>query len=529
MTTVADDTRAAAGRDRVVVVGAGMAGLLAARVLADHYPTVLVLDRDELPREPVDRPGVPQGRHSHGLLARGRDVLETLFPGLTDDLVRRGALLADVQATTRVYIGDRPLAAAAGDLRSLRVSRRLLEWYVRQRVAALPGVEIRDRTSVVDLVVDPAGGAVTGVVASPVDGDGRLEMGADVVVDASGRTTRVPVWLSRHGVTTPPEERVRVDVSYATRRFRRPPGHPDGGARTVLCPPTPRTPRAAVAIPQELGGLTVSVAGYHGDRPPTDLDGFAEFARTCCSPAIADLVTGLEPVDDGATYRFAANRRARFERAAAHPAGLVVLGDALCAFDPVFGQGMTVAALECLELGRCLSESRDDLARRFFPRAAVHLDTPWTLVVGSIRRQPDPDAVTPDGPRRRRLPERRQAVDRYVRALQRAATDDAVLADAFLRVVHLVEPSPSLLRPRYAARVAKARLAPTRAGPLGRVLGRRARPTSPTPAGAEPLDPAAPPGPTPPTLLPGTPDTSHTDAVGQHHPSITARQEATPS
>jgi 2-polyprenyl-6-methoxyphenol hydroxylase-like FAD-dependent oxidoreductase len=428
-----------------VVIGASIAGLLAARALSDYYEKVVVLDRDRLPDDPVARSGVPHMRHSHALLAKGREAMEDLLPGLTAELVDQGALLRDVQEEPTFHVGGLPLATARSGLLALGVSRPLLEWQVRRRVEALPGVELRDRTSVLDLVFNEAKTAVTGVSVSHMDGPGTCEtIKADLVVDASGRTGRTVEWLERRGYAGPAEEHHRVDVVYATRQFEAPPGTAGPGA--VLQPVSQEVPRSAVMLPQEGGRWTVSIAGYHGERPPTSLAEFTAYARSVPGP-LADVLDTLWPLDDGLTYRFPANVRRRYEKLRRFPDGLLVAGDAMCAFDPAFGQGMTVATLEAWELHGCLRTGSANLAQRYFRRAAAHIDTPWTITVGRDLQLPG----SPEG-----APLATRLVNRYIAALLRAAVDDAVLATAFLRVSHLAARPPSLMAPRYAVRVLRA-------------------------------------------------------------------------
>jgi 2-polyprenyl-6-methoxyphenol hydroxylase-like FAD-dependent oxidoreductase len=430
---------------RAVVIGGSIAGLLAARALSDYYEHVVVLDRDRVPEDPVARSGVPQMRHSHALLAKGREAMEDLLPGLTAELVAQGALLRDVQEEPSFHVAGRPLATARSGLLALGVSRPLLEWQVRRRVEALPGVELRDRTSVLDLVFDDAKAVVTGVSVSHMDWAGGCEtIKADLVVDASGRTGRTVEWLERRGYAGPPEEHHRVDVVYATRQFEAPPGVTMPTA--LLQPVTPDVPRSAVMLPQEGGRWTVSIAGYHGERPPTALGDFTAYARSVPGP-MADVLERLWPLDDGLTYRFPANVRRRYERMRRFPDGLLVAGDAMCAFDPAFGQGMTVAALEAWELHGCLRTGSANVAQRYFRRAAVHIDTPWTITVGRDLQLPG----SPEG-----APLATRLVNRYIAALLRAAVDDAELATAFLRVSHLAARPPSLMAPRYAVRVLRA-------------------------------------------------------------------------
>ncbi len=184
----------------------------------------------------------------------------------------------------------------------------------------------------------------------------------------------------------------------------------------------------------------VSLAGRNGEQPPLELEEYRAWARTLATPELADAIDALVPLDDGVRYRFPANRRRRYERLRDFPVGLVVTGDALCAFDPVYGQGMTVAAVEAEELGRCLDQGGlRDLAHRFHRRAAAHIDTPWTIAAGAPT----------DG----RVPIRRRLVDAYLARLIRAAADDPMLAAAFLRVNHLVDRPQDLMRPALARRV----------------------------------------------------------------------------
>ncbi|MGL5818905.1 MAG: FAD-dependent oxidoreductase [Phycicoccus sp.] len=455
-------------RRRAVVVGAGIAGLLAARVLADTYDEVVVLDRDHLPEDPVPRAGVPQGRHVHGLLARGREAMEELLPGLTAELVAHGATCSDFQSSSRMHVEGRPLAVGASGLLTLAVSRPLLEWQVRRRVAAVPNVGIRERAAVLDLGVGgepsttrgpavPLGAAlplpdddrsprVAGVNVSWLDRTGAAAtIDADLVVDASGRMSRTCEWLQRRDLPVAGEEHVRVDVCYATRVFRRRPEDLDG-LSALLATSDPVTARSGILLAQEGERWIAGLTGYHGERPPTDLIGFLAWADTLVAP-LGPALRALEPLDNrAATHRFPSSVRRRYERVGRPPDGLVVLGDALCAFNPAYGQGMAVAAAEALELRSCLAAGDDDLARRFFRRAARVVDTPWTLVVGRDRQLL---ASTEPVPVATRL------ANRYLRALLRAATSDPELARRFLRVQHLVARPPTLMTPGTVARVAR--------------------------------------------------------------------------
>jgi len=438
------------------VVGASIAGVLAAHSLAERFGRVTLIDRDSMPPGPQWRPGVPQGRHTHGLLARGRAAIEVMLPRTTEDLVVQGALLRDAQAEGRWHLAGGPLAAGASALPMLLVSRPRLEWYLRQRLTARPGVDVLEQTAVLDLAFSADERRVVGVVVRDRDGgEGRL-VAADLVVDASGRTSRTPEWLGRRGYPAPDEEVRRVDKNSVTRVFRADPARRQPAAIAVAA--RPELPRGGVMLAQECDRLTVTLAGSHGDRVPLTLPEFLAWARSLASTELADAIDGLADLDDGAVYRFPANRRRGYEHLRAFPERLVVTGDAFCCFDPVFGQGMTVAALEALELGRSVEEGMAGLARRFHARAATHIDTPWLIAAGG----------TPPDSGRTSLRER--LVGRYLAALQRAAVSDPVLAQAFLRVSHLVDRPRELMRPGRAVRVLAGSLRPRRRSGAARRL-----------------------------------------------------------
>ncbi len=422
------------------MLGASIAGLVAARVLGDHYDRVTIIDRDEIPTAPDNRPGVPQGRHVHGILARGREIAELLFPGTTDDLVARGARLVDPHADGRWHpVGRPPLASGRSDLRMLLVSRPLLEWYLRGRLLADSRHTVVPESSVLDLAFSADQRRVLGAIVRDRDGGTPRLVPADLVVDATGRTSRTPEWLERRGYPTPPEEVRRADKSYVTRWFGRP---DDSYPPVVAVFATSQCQRSGIVLAQEDDRYVVSVVGLNGDRPPLELADFRAYARSLASPVIADIVDHLRPLDDGARYRFPASRRRRYERVDRFPDGLVVTGDALCAFDPVYGQGMSAAAMEAVELGRCLTDGRSDLARRFHEAAARVIDNPWTIAVGVA---PDSDGKVPIAAR---------VANQYLVRYLRAATVDPQLALGFLRVNHLTAAPASLMRPRRLLAVA---------------------------------------------------------------------------
>jgi len=424
--------------DRAVVLGASMAGLLAARVLTATYAQVTVIDRDELPEAPTHRRGVPHGRHLHALAARGQQILEELFPGLTAELVAHGAPAGNLLADARLYLSGHQLRQADSGLVLLCASRPLLESCVRARVRALPDVVFLDRCDVVGLATTPDGRRATGVrVLRRADGSAEELLGADLVVDASGRGSRTPAWLEALGYPRPNKEQVRIGLGYATRTYRLSPDAADGDL-AILDAATPEHPRTGALQALEGDRWMLTLAGILGDHPPTDPDDFLDFARSLRFPDIYEAVRDAEPLDDPVGFRFPASVRHRYERLTGFPAGFLVVGDAVASFNPIYGQGMSVAAMEALTLRRHLERGSEPQAGRWFRDLARVVDVPWDMAAGG-------DLAFPGVQGHRTLKVRLASA--YLARLHAVAAHDDRLATAFIRVAGLVATPQSLLRP----------------------------------------------------------------------------------
>lgn len=427
-----------------VVIGGSMAGLLAARVLSEHFQRLVIVERDRLPAGPAQRKGVPQGQHAHALLGQGKQILEHLFPGLTEQLRRQGAPLG----RGRYFSGGGYFARSPQAPASLYLSRPLLESAIRGRVAALPNVELLQERSVTGLVSDAERRRIVGVQLEGSDGATAEVVSAALVVDAGGRGSRMPAWLEELGYPRPELERVEVDMAYASRIYERRPEHLAGDLMLIIAPTT-QNPRACALLAQEGDRWQVTLAGYFGDRPPLDEAGFLQFARALPTQDVSELLQSARPLSEPVAFRFPSNQRWRYERLHAFPTGLLVIGDALCSFTPAYGQGMSVAATEALALSACLAQGHHDLARRFFQRAAQAIDNPWALTVGNDKRL----SQLP-------LPRPRRMLNWYLDRYQHAAQTDPVLALAFQRVGNLFAAPASLLHPALAWRVLRSALLP---------------------------------------------------------------------
>lgn len=434
-----------------IVVGASMGGLLAARALADYYDQVTVLERDTFPPVGEHRKGVPQGKHTHVLLARGLAVMEAFFPELTAQLVAQGAIHDDIMGVVRWFHEGGYHCRFNSGLLGLGISRPLLEGHVRTRLAGLPNVRITGGRDVLGLTTTPDKTRVTGVRLIPRQmGSAEELLAADLVVDASGRGSRTPAWLKELGYVSPAEERVRVGISYATRLYRQ---RPEllGGQLGALIAASPRNPRGGVLSAQENNEWIVTLFGYFDHKPPTDEQGFLGFARALDAPDIYQAIQASEPLGDIIPTTKPASQRHYYEHLTRFPEGLLVTADAICSFNPIYGQGMTVAALEALALQDCLAAGTQGLARRFFKLAGEVVDIPWQIAVGNDLRMP--------GVEGQRTAQSR-FINWYISKLHVAARYDPVVALAFHKVTNLIAPPPSVLYPRIALRVLRGNLRP---------------------------------------------------------------------
>jgi len=429
------ETTTNANREHAIVIGGSMAGLLAARVLSEFYKRVTIIERDQVNLQAQPRPGVPQGRHTHGVLASGSETLETLFPGISQSLVAAGALRNDIVRDARWFFEGGCLNRAPSGLNGLLLSRPMLEAAVRERVLAIPNVSVRAGTVCDGL--EFTGDRVCGV---RVAGE---TIAADLTVDTTGRGSRTPDWLEPHGYEKPARDVVEVALAYTTRFFRRRPSDMGGDVAAII-PPTPTGKRGGVMLAQEGDRWTVTLIGHFGECAPEEINGFVEYSKTLPAPYIYEVIRTAEPLGDAAAFRFPASVRRRYERLSRFPEGLLVMGDAICSFNPIYGQGMSVASLESLELRKILSQNPPDLSKMFLRCAAKLVDIPWSLAVGNDLRIPETVGPRTAGVR---------FVNWYISKLHRAAHADPVVSLAFHRVGNLLAPPPAVMHPRIALRV----------------------------------------------------------------------------
>ncbi|MFD9061119.1 NAD(P)/FAD-dependent oxidoreductase [Kitasatospora purpeofusca] len=449
-----------------MVIGAGIAGLFAARALTGHFRQVIVIDRDALPPDAAHRTGVPQGAHVHALFTRGLRTAEELLPGFADTLLQRGGQRIDVGADLAIHTPYGWGTRSASNLEVVGASRPLIEAVARERITLLPGVRLLDRHHVERLTGNKY--RVQAVRARDLQLDSTIDLPTQLVVDASGRGSRLPAWLDTLGCPEPvPETVIDPQLGYATRLYRRSPTSDPGWRACYSLLNAPTTTRGAVIAPIEDQRWIVTLLGIGPDRPGRHDNDFLPFAASLATPEIARALQQATPLTHVATSRATANRRRHLDQVATLPANLFVLGDAACAFNPIYAQGMTVAMLTAQLLDTCLREPAGPAspAARYHRRLSKLIDAPWLLATAADQRFPLTQG--PESSAARRL------MANYLNRVLAAGTDDPRVQHAFLKVLTMIDSPAALAAPATLLRTLRHSVR-TMPGSTGQIPGRQA-------------------------------------------------------
>jgi 2-polyprenyl-6-methoxyphenol hydroxylase-like FAD-dependent oxidoreductase len=420
-----------------------MGGLAAARVLADHFDQVTILDRDELPIDGLPRRGVPQGRHAHALLAGGLQVIAQLFPGIVDEMLAGGAQVLDFNEGRWFQAGGYR-APLVGNRPVISASRPFLEGNVRRRVRELPNVAFETGVTVDGLGYD--GTRVRGVRVR--NDEAEWTLAADLVVDCSGRGSVASKWLEQIQFPVPTVDDVRCDMRYATVVLPRRTGDSDAKfAITIESPPHGK--HAAFLMPVEGDRWILTIAAGFGASVPSDEASFRAIAATLPAPQVPDLVGRIGSLGPVAAHRLPSSRRRRYERLKRRPIGFVALGDSICSFNPIYGQGMSSAVLQAVALGGCLEQGENDAALpgTFYKRASRVIESPWRIAVGADFNYPECTGPKPVGI---------DFVNRYMQRVLLAAQVSTEVNATLVYVQNLIAPPSRLLRPSIVRKALRA-------------------------------------------------------------------------
>ncbi|MCX5193628.1 FAD-dependent monooxygenase [Streptomyces sp. NBC_00249] len=446
------DNHPEGGDDHAVVLGAGLAGLLSARVLARRFARVTIVERDELPEDgPEFRPGVPQSRHVHVLWSRGLELIERLLPGITDELTAGGSTLLETPRDF-LWLSTADWFRQVPGARQLVGSRDLIDWTVRRAVLREGEGRIRVVAGrlATGLLAGADGRTVAGVVLRGGDGPAAPaeRLAARLVVDATGRASKTPAWLAALGHPAPAVTRYDAHLGYSSRTYAIPKG-PERRWQGMYVQGRPDSPRGGVLVPLDGDRWMVTLIGNGEHAPPTKDPEFLDFARRLRSPALHDALRAAEPLSEPTGFRGTANEWRHYERLDRWPDGLLVVGDALCRFNPVYGHGMTVAALGAEALDEALSgltlREIPAAARRVQRRTAAVASVAWQIATSEDLRYPGTEGPPPDRATR--------VLQRYMSRVVVGANADPAVSASFFGVLSLSAPPNTLLSPWTMLRV----------------------------------------------------------------------------
>ncbi|MEH7308343.1 FAD-dependent oxidoreductase [Neobacillus drentensis] len=371
--------------EKALVIGGSIAGLLAARVLSDFYEEVLLIEKDQMGKKEWTRTGVPQGSHGHALLKSGEEILTELFPGIVDELIADGSVKSDFASELAWnHHGCWKVKFHAG-ISIIQQSRPFLEWHIKQRLERIPNINFLYGGKVKKLLTNQDNTSVTGVEVQIQEGAVNLHR-ADLVVDASGAGSNTCFWLKQLGYDAPPKTEVKVDLFYASRIYSTlSPKDYDWGSLLVYPNPPIQTHGGGI-FPIENQRWMVTLLGYGVDSPPMTEEKFIKYANSLEQPDVYEAIKNGTPDTDVSVYRFPALRRFHYEKLERIPNGLIVMGDAFCRIDPVFGQGMSIAAFEAMALKKELQKAlqkkkRTQISKNAHRRFSKIIDVPWLIAL----------------------------------------------------------------------------------------------------------------------------------------------------
>jgi 2-polyprenyl-6-methoxyphenol hydroxylase-like FAD-dependent oxidoreductase len=441
---------------RAIVLGASIAGLWTARALLDHFEEVLVIERDQLPEGPQFRSGAPQARQFHTLLQSGLQQMREWFPGLEEELIAAGAVPYDVIRDVHLRIRQRWYPRFTSGSVLLSCSRLLLEAGIRRRLRQNPCLRFMEGVEVVGLQTDDMKQRVTGVrirnrrggSAAQVEGDPVYA--ADLLVDALGRRSPTPEWLVEMGYPAPKESEVDSFLGYVTRKYKRKPNVP----MLLIGATPPHDPYAGLVFPEEDDTMVAMIGGYNKNYPPTDPEAFDAFVGKL-GPEVQEALKDAEPVSQPYGYRGTSSRWRHYEQLERWPERFVVLGDAFCGFNPIYGQGMSVAAMSAVALAERVRRSRgnlDGVARSTLREIGRITDAIWLLATSADLEWPGTQGGTIGN----------SPTDRfgrwYIREMLNAMEFDRTVRLEFLAVNQLIKPGKSLFAPGVFLRVMRQSL-----------------------------------------------------------------------
>ncbi|HHK5536814.1 TPA: FAD-dependent oxidoreductase [Bacillus mobilis] len=427
--------------NKAIVIGGSIAGKLAAKALSTIFKEVIIIEAGERWDGKASRKRVPQSSHPHVLLKGGEKAIEELFPAITNELIEAGSIVNNFTRDIKWHQFGLWKQQFIGKVHMIQQSRFLLEWHIQKRIDGISNVTTKYRTSVEGLLVDRNLNKVCGVKAKCIETSSQEEIQADIVVDASGFGSKSIAWLGEHNIEVQ-EEKVRIDLFYATRLFKLKENEKFDCCNMLMSPSFPDNPYGVLIQTIEDHRYFVTFSGYANEKAPQTDEDFYNFAENLSISNVTDFLNKAEAISDIKTYKIPYQVRRRFDLVNDLPERLLVVGDAHCRFDPVFGQGVSVAAMEAHQL-QLLLQRRQILnkafTQQFYKRTAHIIQTPWEMTTTEISRHPQ---------LKRELSIKQKFQQWYTKQIYQLSATDSDVYIRLVRVMNLIRSPLHLFHPK---------------------------------------------------------------------------------
>ncbi|WP_259417706.1 FAD-dependent oxidoreductase [Bacillus toyonensis] len=427
--------------NKAIVIGGSMAGKFAAKALSTSFKEVIILEVGDKWDGKALRKRVPQSDHPHVLLKGGEKAIEELFPTITNELIEAGSIINNFTRDLKWHQFGLWKQPFIGEVHMIQQSRPLLEWHIQKRIDQISNITITYKTLVNGLLVDGKLNKVCGVKVKYLETGMQEEVHADIVVDASGFGSKSMEWLREYEIEIQ-EEKVRIDLFYATRMFQLKENEELDCCNMLMSPSFPENPYGVLIQTIEDNRYFVTFSGYANETAPQTDDEFYDFAEKLSIPNVTEFLNKAEGITDIKTYKIPYQVRRRFDLVNNVPEGLLVVGDAQCRFDPVFGQGVSVAAMEAHQL-QLLLQSRKQLdktfTQQFYKKTADIIETPWDMTTTEISRHPQ---------LKRELTTKQKFQLWYTKQIYRLSASDSDVYIRLVRVMNLIRSPFHLFHPK---------------------------------------------------------------------------------
>ncbi len=427
--------------NKAIVIGGSMAGKFAAKALSTSFKEVIIIEAGERWDGKSSRKRVPQSNHPHVLLKGGENAIEELFPNITNELIKAGSIVNNFTRDLKWHQFGLWKQPFIGEVHMIQQSRFLLEWHIQKRIHQISNITSKFKTLVEGLIVDRKANKVCGVKVKCLETDKQEEIHADIVVDASGFGSKSIEWLREYGIEIQ-EEKVRIDLFYATKMFKLKENEKLDCCNMLMSPSFPDNPYGVLIQTIEDNRYFVTFSGYANEKAPQTDDEFYDFAENLSISNVTDFLNKAVAISDIKTYKIPYQVRRRFDLTTNMPEGLLVVGDAHCRFDPVFGQGVSVAAMEAHQL-QLLLQGRKQLdktfTQQFYKKAATIIETPWDMTTTEISRHPQ---------LQRALTTKQKFQLWYTKQIYRLSASNSDIYIRLVRVMNLIRSPFHLFHPK---------------------------------------------------------------------------------